>query len=168
MNENAFYRSSPWDGCDFDSVAFLKDGIPQKDPDRYFDYCLDLLLEADTALRGLLGLMVDFRQKRKLTQFLLSYCDLLEMTCQKHTGTLLECRFQIDFSDHISIVYSTRMCGSKILLDGKESHFHPISPEAIDDLRQLIILIWEEIRTWPVWEIEEVGEILRFRHGQNG
>lgn len=168
MNENDFLRSSPWDGGDFDSTMFQRDGIPQKGPDRYFDYRLDLQLEADAAIRDLLGLMVDFRQKRKLIQFLLGYCDLLEMTCHKHTGTLRECCFRIDFSDHISIVYSTRMCGSRILLDGKETYLHPISPEAIDDLRQLMIPIWEEIRKRPIWEVEEEGDILRFRHRQNG
>lgn len=168
MSENDFLRSSPWDGCDFDSTAFQRDGIPQKGPDRYFDYLLDLQLEADAAIRDLLGLMVDFRQKRKLTQFLLGYCDLLEMTCHKYTGTLRECRFQIDFSDSISIVYSTRVCGSKILLAGKETHFHPISPEAIDDLRQLMVPIWEEIREWHIWEMVEERDILRFLHRQNG
>lgn len=168
MNENDFLRANPWDGCDFDSAVFQRDGIPQRGPDRYFDYCLDLQLEADAAIRDLLGLMVDFRQKRKLTQFLLGYCDLLEITCHKHTGILKECRFRIDFSDSISISYSTRMCGSKIMLDGKETHLHSISPEAIDDLRQLMVPIWEEIREWPVWEVEENGDILRFRHGQKG
>lgn len=168
MNENAFYRSSPWNECDFDSATFLEDGIPQKGPNRYFDYRQDLLLEADTALRDLLGLLVDFRQKRKLTQFLLGYCDLLEMTCHKHNGTLQECRFRVDFSDRASILYSTRVCGSQLLLDGGEEYFHPLTPEAIDDLRQLIFLIWEEIRAWPVWEMMEEGEFLRFRRKQDG
>jgi len=165
MNKNAFFRSSPWDGVDSDSAVFQKDGIPQNGPDRYFDYRLDLLLEADDAIRSLLGLTVDFRQKRKLTQFLLGYCDLLEMIYNKYTGILLECRFQVDFSDRISIVYSTRMCGSKILLDGKQERLSPLSPQAIDDLRQLMVPIWEEIREWPIWEmVEEEREFLKVRY----
>lgn len=159
-----FYRCNPWHDEDFilslseDTVLpgycfFPRDGIPQRTPDRYFDYRFDLMMEAENALRGILGVLVDFKQRHKLMQFLLFFCDQLEITYGKNTGELLECRFRIDLSDHISILYSSRMCGCIIALDGKQDSFHNISPLAIDDLRRLLAEMWEQMRELPVWEI---------------
>lgn len=158
-----FYRCNPWDDCDSilsisnntdlpAACIFPEDGIPQRNPDACFDFRFDLMLEAESALRSFLGLLVDFRQRRKLTQYLLGLCDLLEITYDKNTGALKECRFRVDFSDRVSILYSSRMCGCIIALDGKQDSFHPITPQAIDDLRHLLAEIWEMIRKIPVWE----------------
>lgn len=164
QNVLPFYRYNPWDDEAFildlleDAALpgycfFPADGIPQRNPDRYFDYRFDLMLEGENALREILGMLVDFKQRRKLMQFLLFFCDQLEITHGKSTGELLECRFRIDFSDRISISYSTRLCGCIIALDGKQDSFHNISPLAIDDLRRLLAEMWEQMRQLPVWEI---------------
>lgn len=111
-----------------------------------------------------MGLLVDFRQKRKLWHFLLGFCDFLEITYDITTGVLKECRFQIDFSDHISLYYSTRMCGCIILLDGEQDSFHRISPIAIDDLRRILTETWEDIRALPIWHvISESGHEVQLR-----
>lgn len=149
QNHLDFYRYSPWDDCGNvlsltstselpDSCLFLEAGIPQRNLDAFFDYQFDLMLEAETTLRSVLGLLVDFRQKRKLWHFLLGFCDFLEITYNLSTGVLTECRFQIDFSNRISLRYSSRMCGCIILLDGKQDSSHRISPFAIDDLRRIL------------------------------
>lgn len=164
QNDLSFYRYNPWHDENFlfslseDTVLpgycfFPQDGIPQRTPDRYFDYRFDLMMEAENALRGILGVLVDFKQRRKLMQFLLFFCDQLEITYGKNTGELLECRFRIDLSDHISILYSSRMCGCIIAFDGKQDSFHNISPLAIDDLRRLLAEMWEQMRELPIWEI---------------
>lgn len=158
-----FYRYNPWHDDDeiislqADTILpaacfFPKEGIPQRGPDRYFDYRFDLMLEAESALRDVLGLLVDFRQSRKLAHFLLSFCDHLEFTYDKDTGILRACCFRINFSDGVSIQYSSRVCGCILLLDGKQNSFHSISPQAIDDLRRLLAEIWDTIRNIPVWE----------------
>lgn len=159
-----FYRHNPWDDADSilsisdstilpASCFFPEDGIPQRSPNSFSVYRFDLMLEAESALRSFLGLMVDFRQRRKLTQFLLGLCDLLEITYDKNTGTLKECRFQVEFSNRVSITYSSRMCGCIIALDGKQDSFHHITPQAIDDLRSILTEIWETIRELPIWEV---------------
>ena len=158
-----FCRFDLWEDCDGalpllpgrilpEDCFFPEEGIPQSNADRYFVYRFDLMLEAESALRSFLGLLVGFRQKRKLAQFLLGFCDLLEVTIDTGTGALQECRFRIDFSDGVSLGYSSRICGCMILLDGKEDTFHRISPYAIDDLRRLLSDIWEKIHGLPVWE----------------
>lgn len=159
-----FCRYNPWDDEEFilslseDTVLpgccfFPEDGIPQRTPDRYFDYRFDLMLEAENALREFLGILVDFKQRKKLMQFLLFFCDELEISCQKSNGALLECRFRVEFSDRISFLYSSKMCGCIVFLDGKQNLFHNISPDAIDDLRRLLAQMWEQMRQLPVWEI---------------
>lgn len=170
-----YYRYNPWDECDGilslsgspelpDSCRFPENGIPQRNPDTLFEYRFDLMLESESKLRSFLGHLVDFRQQRKLTQFLLGFCDAVEITFYKDSGALKECRFQIDFSDRISIIYSTRMCGCITVLDGKMDSFHRISVYAIDDLRQPIGKIWEQIRDLPLWEtVSENGNTVRIR-----
>ena len=96
--------------------------------------------------------------RRKLTHFLLGFCDLLEITYEKNTGSLRKCRFQIDLLDGVSILYSSRMCGCIIMLDGKQDSFHRISPRAIDDLRRMIANIWESIRGLSIWEVVAENE----------
>lgn len=171
-----FFRYNPWDDCESilslsaspefpDACLFPEDGIPQRNRDGFSDYRFDLMLEAESALRSFLGLLVDFRQKRKLMHFLLGFCDLLEITYDRTTGALTECRFQIDFSDRISILYSSRMCGCIILLEGKQDSFYSISPYAIDDLRRILVQIWEDVRALPIWEvISEKGNKVQVRH----
>ena len=165
QNVLPFYRYNPWDDEAFildlleDAVLpgycfFPADGIPQRSPDRYFDYRFDLMMEAENALRKILGTLVDFKQRRKLMQFLLFFCDQLEIRYES-TGEFLECRFRIDFSDRISISYSTNLCGCIIFLDGKQKLFHNISPDAIADLRCLLAEMWEQMRELPIWEIVE-------------
>ena len=89
-----FVRSSPWDdGNEIlslfyntiipDDGIFPENSIVQKNPDRFFNCRFDLMIEAESVLRSTLGLLVDFRQKRKLTHFLLGFCDLLEITYEK-------------------------------------------------------------------------------------
>lgn len=175
-----FYRYNPWHDEDFilslsdnrplpAECFFPADGIPQRNPDRYFDYRFDLMMEAESALRGTLGILVDFKQRRKLMQFLLFFCDQLEITYKKSTGVLQECRFWIDFSHRISILYSSRMCGCTIALDGKQDSFHNISPFAIDDLQCILEEIWEQMRELPIWEItEENDRTVTFRRRQCG
>lgn len=170
-----FYRYNPWDDYEDilslvdcaklpDTCRFPEDGIPQRNRNAFSDYRFDFMLEAESALRSFLGFLVDFRQKRKLAHFLLSFCDLLEITYDRTTGAVKECRFQIDFSDHISLLYSSCMCGCIILLDGKQDSFHPISPYAIDDLRHILAQIWEVIREMSVWEtVEEKGNNVQIR-----
>lgn len=159
-----YYRYNPWDDGEFllslseetvlpEYCFFPEDGIPQRNPDRYFDYRFDLMLEAESAFRSFLGLLVDFHQKRKFAQFLLYFSDFLEVTYETNTRTLQECRFRIDLSDRVSILYSSRMCGCILFLDGKQDSFHNISPQAIDDLRRLLAEVWENIRDMPVWEV---------------
>lgn len=159
-----FGHYNPWDDCEDilslsaspelpEACLFPADGIPQSNQNAFFDYRFDLMLEAESALRSFLGLLVDFRQKCKLKHFLLGFCDLLEITYDRTTGVLKECRFQIDFSDRISLRYSSRMCGCIIMLDGKQDSFHSISPYAIDDLRRILVQIWVDIRALPIWEI---------------
>jgi hypothetical protein len=70
--------------------------------------------------------------------FPVGFCDLLEITYDITTGVLKEYRFQIGFSDRISLRYSSRMCGCIILLNGKQDSFHHVSPFAIDDLRSIL------------------------------
>lgn len=175
QNHLDFYRYSPWDDCESvlslsagpevpDSCLFPEGSIPQQNRDAFSDFRFDLMLEAESALRSFLGLLVDFRQKRKLKHFLLGFCDLLEITYDRTTGVLKECRFQIDFSDRVSILYSSRMCGCIILLDGKQDSFHRISPFAIDDLRHLLVETWDDVRTLPIWHvISERGQEVRLR-----
>lgn len=170
-----FYRYNPWDDCEAilslsvdpalpDACLFPEDGIPQRNRIAFSDERFDLMLEAESALRSFLGLLVDFRQKRKLMHFLLGFCDLLEITYDRTTGALKECRFQIDFSDRISLRYSSRMCGCIVMLDGKQDSFHSISPYAIDDLRRILVQIWEEIRKLPIWEVvSEKGNEVQVR-----
>lgn len=164
-----FVRSSPWDdGNEIlslfyntiipDDGIFLENSIVQKNLDRFFNCRFDLMIEAESVLRSTLGLLVDFRQKRKLTHFLLGFCDLLEITYEKNTGSLRKCRFQIDLSDGVSILYSSRMCGCIIMLDGKQDSFHRISPRAIDDLRRIIADVWESIRGLSIWEVVAENE----------
>lgn len=160
-----FWRYNPWD--DGDSILslsegialsaacfFPEDGIPERDCNKYFDYRLDLMLEAELAVRGLLGFLVDFHQREKLTRFLLCFCDHLEITYRKNAGELEACSFQINFSDQIALCYSSRMCGCIVALDGKQDSFHSISPCAIDDLRHILEEIWGTIREFPLWEIK--------------
>lgn len=158
--DHSIYRS--WSDCDGvfllsddallpEFCYFPEEGIPQQNPDQFFDYCFELTMDAEYMLRELLGFLVDFRQKRKLTLFLLYFCDLLEITYNKEKGTLLECSFQIDFSDRVSIRYSSRICGCVVCWDGKQESFHNISPNAIDDLRRILSEIWESIRELPIW-----------------
>lgn len=167
QNDLPFYRYNPWhDEDDLISLSeieplpadcfFATDGIRQRTPDRYFDYLFDLMLEGENALRLILGVLVDFKQRRKLMQFLLFFCDQLEIKYVKSNGKLLECQFRIDFSDRVSVSYSTQLCGCIIALAGKQDSFHKISSLAIDDLRCLLVEIWAQMRELPVWEtIEE-------------
>lgn len=171
-----FCRYDPWTECEGilslaattvlpDACLFSKDGIPQRNEDARFDYRLDLMLEAESVLRSVLGLLVGFGQKRKLTQFLLGFCDLLEITYDRNTGTMKECRFQIHFSDRVSLCYSSKMCGCTILLDGKQDSFHRISPYAIDDLRHILSEIWNVIHELPIWEMAaENGSLVTVQH----
>lgn len=166
QNDLSFYRYNPWHEQEFilslseDTVLprccfFPEDGIPQRSPDRYFYYRLDLTLEAENALRGVLGVLVDFKQRRKLMQFLLFFCDQLEIRYKKSSGEFLDCRFRVDFSDRVSISYSTQLCGCIIFLDGKRERIHNISADAIGDLRRLLAEIWEQMRELPGWETRE-------------
>lgn len=133
------------------SCYFPEEGIPQRNPDQFFDYRFELTLDAEYMLRELLGFLVAFRQKRKLTLFLLYFCDFLEITYSRDSGMLLECNFQIDFSDRVTVRYSSRMCGCVVCWDGKQESLHKISINAIDDLRQILSEIWDSIRELPIW-----------------
>ena len=122
------------------------------------------MLEAESALRSFLGILVVFHQKRKLVQFLLGFCDRLEITYDKNTRNLRECRFQIDFSDRISVQYSSRICGCIVTFDGKQDSFYSISPYAIDDLRRILAEIWKIIRALPIWRtLEENANFVKVR-----
>ena len=170
-----FCRYNPWDDLEYilslsedmplPEKCFLpRDGIPQRDPNRYFDYRFDLMMEAENALRSILGLLVEFKQRRKLLQFLLFFCDQLEIRYDKRTGEFLNGQFRIDFSDRISLRYCTQLCGCIILQDGKQNLFHDISPIAVDELRCLLAELWETLRELPGWElIEEQDETVTLR-----
>lgn len=176
MIECEFYRYNPWDDREMilpcsperplPADCFVpENGIPQKDPDAYFDYRFDLMLEAESGLRQFLGVLVGFRQGKKLIHFLLGCFDLLEIVCEKPTEKLLEARFRMYFSDGLSISYSTRMCGCILWLDGKRESFHSISPKAIDDLRQLIGKLWPVLRKLPIWKVvTETDRAITLRH----
>ena len=139
MNDNdrkdlPFYRYNPWDDAEYtlsllddaplpEECFFPTDFIPQRNPDRYFDFITDLSLETESALREILGLLVEFKQRDKLMRFLFTFCDLLEFTWDVDTDELKECKFQIDFSDGVSVRYSTSMCGCIVLMDGVQQRF---------------------------------------------
>lgn len=172
----AFCRGDPWTDCEgilslsantalLGDCLFPEDGIPQRNEDARLAHRLDLMLEAESTLRSFLGLLVGFGQRRKLTQFLLGFCDLLEITYDKSTGMMKECRFQIHFSDGVALRYSSRMCGCIIALNGKQDSFHRISPCAIDDLRRILAEIWEVIHGLPVWEVTaQNGSLVTVQH----
>ena len=171
QNNLPFYRYNPWDDANYilslwDNAPlpaecfFSTDMVPERTPDKYFDFVFDLMLEAESSLREILGLLVEFKQRDKLMQFLLFFCDFVEFTWDKNTDSLNECRFQIDLSDGVSVLYSTRLCGCILLLDGTQQRFHDISPIAINDLRQLLAEIWGQMREFPIWEIKEENDNL--------
>ena len=169
MNDNdrkdlPFYRYNHWDDAEYirslwdnaplpEGCFFPSDFIPQRSPDRYFDFIIDLSLEAESSLREILGLLVEFKQREKLMRFLFFVCDMLEFTWNKGEDSLGACNFQVDFSDGVSVLYSTNWCGCVVLVDGVQQSFHDISPIAIDELRQLLSEILGRMRTYSIWEI---------------
>ena len=116
------------------------------------------MIEAEGSLREILGLLVEFKQRDKLMHFLFAFCDLLEFTWDVDTDSLKECKFQIDFSDGVSVLYSTSMCGCIVLMDGVQQRFHDISPIAIDELRQLLGEILGRMRMYSIWEISKEND----------
>lgn len=145
-----------------DAYFDSRDGIHQNDPDSYWHYRFNLMLDATSAIQGFLELLMDYNQKRKLTQFLLYFCDQLEITFDRHTGTIQEYRFQVDFSDRISLQYSSRAEECYVFLDGEKDYLPTLSPEFISVLNQFLAQIWNEIRTLPIWEtVTEDTHILR-------
>jgi len=134
------------------SMAHAKDGIPQNDPDRYWNYRFNLMLDAASAIHGLLDLLVDYRQKRKLTQFLLCCCDVLEVIYDRRTEALLEYRFRIDLSDRIAMLYSSRIGECYMYLDGKRESLPTLTPDSQAHLSSLLDDIWEDMRNLPDWK----------------
>ena len=166
LNDFPFYRYNPWHEaanirCLWENAPlppecfFPTDLIPQRNPDKYFDFLLDLTWEAQSALREILGILVEFRQRDKLMQFLFFFCDSLEFTLDKTTDSLSECKFQVDFSDGVSVLFSTRLCGCIVTMEGRRHCFHEIALVALDELRQLLDEIWAQSRSFPIWEITE-------------
>ena len=134
------------------SVTHSRDGIPQKDPDSYWLYRFNLMLDASSAIHGFLDLLVDYRQKRKLTQFLLCCCDVLEIIYDRRTEILLEYRFRIELSDRITMLYSSRIDECCIYLDGKRESLPTLTPDSHAHLSSLLEEIWEDIRDLPGWK----------------
>lgn len=141
-----------------ESCYFPEEGIPRRNASQFFDYRFELTMDAENMIRELLGFLVDYRQKRKLVLFLFYFCDSLEITYSRDSRKLLECCFQIDFSDCVSIRYSSRMCGCLVCWDGQRESFHKISVNAIDDLRRILSEIWESIRELPIWVTTEEND----------
>lgn len=129
------------------------DGIPWNDPDSYWRYRFDFMLDAASAMQGLLELLVEYRQTRKLTQFLLYCCDQLEITIDRKTGKMREYRFGIDLSNRISLQYSNRVEECRVFLDGQRDSFPTYFPEKLDALGKMLTEIWEDTRGLPVWTI---------------
>ena len=52
-----------------ESCYFPEERIPHRNASQFFDYRFELTMDAENMIRELLGFLVDYRQKRKLTLF---------------------------------------------------------------------------------------------------
>lgn len=129
------------------------DGIPRNNPDRYWNYRFELMIEAASAMQGVLEFLVNYNQKHRLTQLLLTSCDLLEFTIDRRTGKLLEYRFRICFSDRIALQYSSRPGDCRVYLDGEKDSFPTYFPENLEALSRILEQLWEDTRMLPIWKI---------------
>lgn len=129
------------------------DGLPIHDMDEYWHYRFDLMLDAESALRAFLGMLVDYHQTRLLEVFLLGFCDIFEVTFDSNFGSIPRFRFRIDLSDRLSCEYSTHHIGCLIWVDGRQDSLHQISIAAMDDLRQTIAELLPIMLQFPIWDV---------------
>lgn len=134
------------------SQALPSDGCRDIPLDYYWDYRFDLMDRAEDAVFDLLGTMVDFKQQGKFKALLLGFCDNLEYTYYKSNRDFRFLKFRIDFSESISIEYSTRCLECIIWLNGRRDSMIGLSPCAMDDLRKLAAPIWEQVRDLDIWD----------------
>lgn len=140
------------------------DGLPVHGPDEYRKYRFDLMLDAENALRSFLGLLVGYHQTRLFRAFLLYFCDVFELTLDDNPDGLPRFRIRVDFSDRISLEYSTQHIGCLVWVDGKQDSLHRLSAAAMDDLRQMIAELLPDILECPLWDVaKEDGGAVTYR-----
>lgn len=160
-----FFRSSPWMD-DTDTPYAIRnaetmdpkaktppgDGLTLQDPEEYWMYRQDLLLEAYSSLHAFLGLLVDFHQVKMMIHLLL-LADVLEFTIYREPQRIPGFRFRFDFSSGISLEYSSVHFGCMIWVDGKQDSLTKLSSAAMADLRELVAEVFERIKTLPIWDV---------------
>lgn len=140
------------------------DGLQFCDPDLFWEYQFGMTLDAESELRMFLATLVTYHQTRKLAHFLTGFADVFELNLWKNQERLPSFRFRCDFSPRISVECSTKHCGFLIFLDGKQDLLHSIPPVALDDLRKMIVDVWEILKDAPIWQrISETNDTITVR-----
>ena len=160
-----FFRSSPWmddadttyvmhnaESMDPKAKILSGDGLTFHNPDEYWMYRQDLLMEADSSLHDFLGLLVDFHQVRMMSRLLL-LADVLEFTIYREPQRIPGFRFRFDFSSGISLEYASKHFGCMIWVDGKQDTLNKLSSAAMADLRELMAEVFELLKTHPIWDV---------------
>lgn len=168
MNNNFFptFRPSNWlDTIDLQKMqdnsrpmepkpkTCERDGLMVRSIDEYWHYRIDLMLDAEEALRSFLGMLVDYHQTRLLRAFVLGFCDVFEVTIDSSPDRLPRFRFRIDLSDRLSLEYSTHHSGCLVFVDGKQDSLHRLSAAAMDDLRQMIAELLPIMLPLSLWDV---------------
>lgn len=160
-----FFQSSPWmddagTPCSMRNTEAMapkaqtlpRDGPAIQDPDEYWMYRQDLLMEADSSLHAFLGLLVDFHQVKMMSQLLL-LADVLEFTIYREPQRIPGFRFRFDFSSGISLEYASKHFGCMVWVDGKQDTLNKLSSAAMADLRDLMAEVFEQIKMLPIWDV---------------
>lgn len=163
---NAIYRDSDWwIGSESQPILladgqplpipwdFLTDGVSRQKPEVLLDYQIDLAMEAEQIIRGILAMMVDFHQVQKLAHFLLGFCDCLEFSIYKTVDKVEDCQFQIGFSNGVSLEFSTQACGFTLWWLFKPRTFHVVNTNAIEAFLDIAHEVWLSIQNLPIWEV---------------
>ena len=135
------------------------DGPIAKDADQYWQYQFDVMIEAESALHTFIGLLVDFRQVRKMAHFLMGTADLLEFSIPKDPQRFLKFRFRFDFAPGVSLEYSSQHCGCMIWINGRQDTLHKLSIPAMAALRDRLGQVWEVVKAYPVWDVLSETEL---------
>lgn len=135
----------PWD--------FPSDGVSRQSPEVLLDYQIDLAMEAEQMIRGMLAMMVDFHQVQKLAHFLLGCCDCLEFSIYKTVDKVEDCQFQMAFSNGVSLEFSTQACGFTLWWLFKPRTFHVVDTNAIGQFLEIVNEVWLSIQKLPIWEV---------------
>ena len=160
-----FFQSSPWmddagTPCSMRNTEAMapkaqtlpRDGLAIQDPDEYWMYRQDLLMEADSSLHAFLGLLVDFHQVQMMSRLLL-LADVLEFTIYREPQRIPGFRFRFDFSSEISLEYASKHFGCMVWVDGKQGTLNKLSSAAMQDLRDMMAEVFERIKPLPIWDV---------------